>query len=169
MLFRSGCLAAATALRLRNAGDVQANALVMWYPVTDHPSSQWPTYREFEQGFGLSAEGMAWFWRQYVGDADQALEDAASPLRAASFAGLPPLWLASAECDVLRDEGEAFARRAQAEGVAVESHRAQGMNHGFLKYAGVIDEATQSLARTGAWLRRTLGVVAATDAKHAAR
>ena len=157
-----GCLAAATALQLRDAGGVQADALVLWYPVTDHPSSRWPSYTEFEQGFGLSAEGMAWFWQQYLGDATKARQDAASPLRAASLAGLPPLWLASAECDVLRDEGEAFAERARRQGVPVQLHRAAGMNHGFMKYAGVIDEATQWMACAGAWLHATVGASATT-------
>ncbi|HET9976803.1 MAG TPA: alpha/beta hydrolase [Burkholderiaceae bacterium] len=157
-----GCLAAATALSLRDAGDVQADALVLWYPVTDHPSSRWPSYTEFEQGFGLSAEGMAWFWQQYLGDATRAREDAASPLRASTLAGLPPLWLASAEHDVLRDEGEAFAQRARGDGVPVQLHRAVGMNHGFLKYAGVIDEATQWMTRAGTWLRATVGTTATT-------
>ena len=159
------CLAAATALQLRDADGLQADALVLWYPVTDHPSSRWPSYTDFEQGFGLSAEGMGWFWQQYLGDATRAREDAASPLRAASLAGLPPLWLASAEFDVLRDEGEAFAQRARREGVPVELHRAAAMNHGFMKYAGVIDEATQWMARAGAWLRATLGAAATTTAK----
>lgn len=163
-----GCLAAATALQLRDADGVQADALVLWYPVTDHPSSRWPSTIEFEQGFGLSAEGMNWFWQQYLGDATgatRAREDAASPLRAASLGGLPPLWLASAEFDVLRDEGEAFAQRARHEGVPVQLHRAAGMNHGFMKYVGVIDEATQWMASAGAWLRATLGVTAMTTAK----
>ena len=159
------CLAAATALQLRDADGLQADALVMWYPVTDHPSSRWPSYTDFEQGFGLSAEGMGWFWQQYLGDATKSREDAASPLRAASLAGLPPLWLASAEFDVLRDEGEAFAQRARREGVPVELHRAAAMNHGFMKYADVIDEATQWMARAGAWLRATVGAGATTTTK----
>ena len=161
------CLAAATALQLRDADGVQADALVLWYPVTDHPSSRWPSYTEFEQGFGLSAEGMGWFWQQYLGDvtkATKAREDAASPLRAASLAGLPPVWLASAECDVLRDEGEAFAERARREGVPVQLHRVAAMNHGFMKYAGVIDEATQSMALAGAWLGANLRAAATTTA-----
>lgn len=163
------CLAAATALHLRDANGVQADALVLWYPVTDHPSSHWPSYNEFGQGFGLSAEGMGWFWQQYLGDlgndATKPRVDAASPLRASSLAGLPRIWLASAECDVLRDEGEAFALRAQREGVTVQWHRAAAMNHGFMKYAGVIDEATQSMALAGAWLGATLQAAATTNAK----
>ncbi len=162
------CLAAVTALHLRDAGGLQADALVLWYPVTDHPSSRWPAYTEFEQGFGLSAEGMGWFWQQYLGDVTKATksrEDAASPLRAASLAGLPPLWLASAECDVLRDEGEAFAQRARREGVPVQLHRVAAMNHGFMKYAGLIDEATQSMARACDWLRAILGAAATTTVK----
>jgi acetyl esterase/lipase len=59
--------------------------------------------------------------------------------------------------DVLRDEGEAFAKRAQREGVAVNLVRATAMNHGFMKYAGLIDEATQSVKHAGQWLRANVG------------
>lgn len=148
------CLAAATGLHLSDQEGPSPAAMLMWYPVTDHPGAQWPSYAAFAQGCGLTAQGMAWFWSQYLRDETQASE--ASPLRASSLAGLPPLWVTTAEYDVLRDEGEAFANRAQREGVQVHLHRAAGMNHGFMKYAGLIDEATQSMAQAGAWLRATV-------------
>ena len=155
------CLAIATALGLRDGAGPEAAALLMWYPVTDHPSAGWPSYSEFAQGCGLTAEGMVWFWSQYLHDESEAPE--ASPLRASSLAGLPPTWVMTAEYDVLRDEGEAFAQRAQCDGVPVHLQRAAGMNHGFLKYAGVIDEATQAIAAAGAWLRATVDACATED------
>jgi acetyl esterase len=148
-----GCLAAVTALRLHQDGGPRPEALVMWYPVTDHFSTGWPSFTKFGQGYGLSAEGMAWFWQQYLPDASLARHQDVSPLRAPSLEGLPPTWVMTAEYDVLRDEGEAFARRAIEHGVTVQLHRAAGMNHGFIKYAGAIDEATQAIASAGAWLR----------------
>lgn len=147
------CLAAVTALRLRDDGGPSPDALVMWYPVTDHCNARWPSYREFAQGCGLSAEGMAWFWAQYLPDASRAHEPEVSPLRAPSLAGLPPTWLMTAEYDVLRDEGEAFARRAREHGVPVRLQRAAGMNHGFIKHAGVIEDATQAITSAADWLR----------------
>ena len=155
------CLAIATALGLRDGDGPEPRALLMWYPVTDHPSSGWPSYTEFGQGCGLTAEGMAWFWSQYLLDESQIA--AASPLRAPTLAGLPPTWVMTAEYDVLRDEGEVFAQRAQREGVPVQVQRAARMNHGFLKYAGEIDEATQAIAAAGAWLRATVQARATED------
>lgn len=150
------CLAAVTALRLRDEGGPVLGALLMWYPVTDHPSTGWPSYAAFGQGYGLSAEGMAWFWAQYLGDAREAAHPHASPLRAGDLGGLPPTWLMTAEYDVLRDEGDAFGRRLREAGVAVLLDRGRGMNHGFLKYIGVLDEATRAIAQATAWLRHTL-------------
>lgn len=150
------CLAAVTALRLCDDGGPLPGALVMWYPVTDHISANWPSYGEYAQGFGLSAEGMAWFWSQYLKDEALAQHPEVAPLHAPSLAGLPPTWLMTAEYDVLRDEGEAFARRARSQGVPVQLQRSLGMNHGFLKHAGAIDEATQAVASAADWLRRTV-------------
>jgi len=152
------CLAAATALRMRDEGLEQAAALVMWYPVTDHPSTGWASYREFSLGYGLTAEGMRWFWSQYLGGDNVAEQRWAAPLRAATLQGFPSTWIVTAEFDVLRDEGEAFARRLQEAEVDVVISRSSGMNHGFLKYAGVIDEATQGMTQACQWLRQSLSL-----------
>lgn len=150
------CLAAATALRLRDEGAPMPVAMVMWYPVTDHASTGWATYREFGQGYGLTAEGMRWFWSQYLPDEALADQPYASPLRAPDLRGLPATCILTAEFDVLRDEGEALAHRLRQAGVAVTLSRCAGMNHGFLKYAGVIDQAGQAMQQACDWLRGSL-------------
>lgn len=148
------CLALVTALRLRDEGGPQAGALVLWYPVTDHPSGAWPSYERHARGLGLSAEGMAWFWQNYLPDASLAGHPHVSPVRA-DLQGLPATWLMTAEYDVLADEGQALAQRLRAAGVSVQFDRASGLNHGFLKYAARIAEAEAGMARACAWLRRT--------------
>ena len=148
------CLAAVTALRLRDEGGPALQALLLWYPVTDHPSAGWPSYERLASGYGLSAEGMAWFWTHYLPDAALASHPHASPMRAPSLQGLPATWLMTAEYDVLLDEGAAFAARLQDAGVAVDLHCAQGLNHGFLKHAGRLPEAGQGLVQGCAWLRQ---------------
>ena len=77
----------------------------------------------------------------------------AAPARVASAAGLPSANIATAECDVLRDEGEAFAKLLRDACVPVVSQRCAGMNHGFLKYTGTIPEVDQVLADACHWLR----------------
>jgi acetyl esterase len=78
----------------------------------------------------------------------------ASPLRMPSCAGLPPAYLLVAEYDVLREEGEAFARRLAEADVPTHLRRSLGMNHGFLKHAGRLPEATAELDDACSWLRR---------------
>ncbi|WP_380282290.1 alpha/beta hydrolase fold domain-containing protein [Kitasatospora purpeofusca] len=73
------------------------------------------------------------FWDDYLPEASRWTEATAAPLRAlwAQLAGLPPALVVTAEADVLRDEGEAYAARLRAAGVPVVSTRYQGVMHGF--------------------------------------
>lgn len=148
------CLAAVTALRLRDEGGPQARGLVLWYPVTDHPSAGWSSYQRYAQGYGLSAQGMAWFWSHYLPDAAQAGHPHVSPLRAPDLHGMPATWLMTAEYDVLCDEGMAFAQRLEQADVPVQAHCALGLNHGFLKHAARLPQAGDGMASACAWLRK---------------
>lgn len=132
-----GNLAAATCLRLRDEGGPKIERQLLVYPVMDATCDS-PSYQEFAEGFGLTAETMRWFWRQYLpGGADGAISPYASPNLAPSLAGLPPATVLTAEYDVLRDEGERYAEQLAAAGVAVQMHRMEGLIHGFFHLAGV--------------------------------
>lgn len=157
------CLAAATALRLRDEGGPSAQALVMWYPVTDHPSGQWPSYERYASGYGLSAQGMRWFWSHYLRDPAQANHPSASPLRAPDLRGMPATWIMTAEYDVLCDEGQAFADRLQQADVPVVSQCAWGLNHGFLKHAARLPQAADGMARACAWLGKRYAQIGSAD------
>ena len=85
---------------------------------------------------------MDWFIQQYAPELEQRLDPSCSPLLAADFHGLPPALVVTAEFDVLRDEGEAYARCLHAAGVPVTLMRCNGMVHGFLSLVGVIRRAT---------------------------
>lgn len=154
-----GCLAAVTALRLRDEGGPSLRAQLLFYPVTDHYSAGHASFDRYGTGHGLTAEGMRWFWDQYLADGSVAAEAGspnASPLRATSLAGLPPAFVQVAEYDVLRDEGEAFAAQLSAAGVPVVMQCRAGMNHGYLKYAGLLDEAGGAMNEACAWLAKNL-------------
>lgn len=149
-----GCLAAVTAMRVRDEGGPELCAQVLFYPVTDYPTSTPESYRLFGDGYGLKDSGMRWFWDQYLASPEVGNLPLASPLRMPSLAGLPSAYVMVAEYDVLRDEGEAFARRLAQAGVATEQRRSAGVNHGFLKYTGVVPEADATLDHACGWLRR---------------
>jgi acetyl esterase len=77
---------------------------------------------------------MAWFWDCYCPDIERRSEPFATPLRAGDemLAGLPPALVIVDEADVLRDEGEAYAARLRAAGVAVTTVRYDGITHDFM-------------------------------------
>ncbi len=125
-----GNLAAVMALRARDQGGPKISLQVLVYPVTDADFSR-PSYVDPANALLLTREGMVWFWDHYVPDASRRAEPDASPLRAASLAGLPPAVVLTAEHDVLCDEGEAYAKRLAEAGVAVDQKRYAGQTHGF--------------------------------------
>jgi acetyl esterase len=97
-------------------------------PVTDMEHDH-PSFAQNAEGFGLTRNTMRWFGRQYFRDAADRLHPHASPLRAASLAGLPPAAILTAEFDPLRDEGAAYARALSAAGVRVRHECYQGFIH----------------------------------------
>ena len=153
-----GCLAAVTAIRLRDEGGPAVCAQLLLYPVTDDPAVGYASYRDFGSGYGLTEAGMQWFWSQYLTAPDLASHPHAAPMRVASAVNLAPAYIATAEYDVLRDEGEAFAKLLRDARVPVVLQRCAGMNHGFLKYTGSIPEADHFLADACQWLRTALSV-----------
>ena len=125
-----GNLAAVMALRARDRGGPPIAGQILIYPVTDADFER-PSYTDPANQLLLTTEGMAWFWDHYVPDRDRRSEPDASPLRAADLAGLPPAVVLTAEYDVLRDEGEAYADRLREAGVPVNFKRHPGQTHGF--------------------------------------
>jgi len=136
-------LAAGLALRVRDQGGPRIALQLLIYPVTDR-NFETVSYREFASGYGLSRANMQWFWECYCPQGGVPSPEAA-PLRAKDLKGLPPAFVLTAEYDVLRDEGEAFARRLHKEGVPVRGLRFLGMNHGFIRMAALYPQADHAL------------------------
>ena len=139
-----GNLAAATCLRLRNEGGPLPARQLLIYPVVDSACDA-PSYREFAEGYGLTAATMRWFWRQYLPDASAGDDPLASLAHADDLHGLPPADVLTAEYDVLRDEGETFAERLRAAGVDVAVRRIDGAIHGFFHLAGVFSQGAAAV------------------------
>lgn len=89
----------------------------------------YPSYRENAEGFGLTRNTMRWFGKHYFRDPAERLQPQASPLRAASLAGLPPAAILTAQYDPMRDEGKAYADALRAAGVPVRHQCYEGFIH----------------------------------------
>ncbi|MGG5822325.1 alpha/beta hydrolase [Falsiroseomonas sp. HW251] len=148
-----GTMSAVTAIRLRDAGEPAPRAMLLMYPVTDHPSAGMPSYTERGAGCGLTREGMEWFWNHYLQDAADGAHPHASPNRAEDLSRLPSSYVITAEYDPLRDEGKVFADRLQAAGNVVLHRRYADANHGFMSWVGLIDRSDEALQAACDWLK----------------
>jgi acetyl esterase/lipase len=128
-----GNLTAVMALRARDRNGPKIDLQVLIYPVTDADFDR-PSYLDPENQLILTRDAMVWFWDHYLPDATRRSEPDASPLRAPDLAGLPPTVVLTAEHDVLRDEGEAYAARLEEAGVTVDARRHAGQTHGFFTF-----------------------------------
>lgn len=128
-----GNMTAALTLLAKQRGDVTFVHQSLYYPVTD-AAQDTGSYREFADGPYLTAKAMAWFWDCYTTDPAQRAEITASPLRASleELRGLPPALVMVDDNDVLRDEGEAYARKLTQAGVPTTSIRINGTLHDFM-------------------------------------
>ena len=142
-----GNMTAALSILAKQRGDVTFVHQSLYYPVTDAAQST-ASYREFADGPHLTAKAMAWFWDAYLPDLDRRGEITASPLRATAddLAGLPEAFLVVDENDVLRDEGEAYARNLTAAGVPTTSIRYNATIHDFMMLNPVRDTAATTAA-----------------------
>jgi acetyl esterase len=131
----------------------------LFYPVTD-ASFETKSYHQFATGYFLRRDAMMWFWDQYTSDPRQREEVTASPLRATieKLRGLPPALVITAEADVLRDEGEAYANKLREAGVRVTAVRFQGIIHDFVMLNALANTAAArgAIALATAWLREGL-------------
>ncbi|HWE63490.1 MAG TPA: alpha/beta hydrolase [Chloroflexota bacterium] len=131
---------------------------VLFYPVTD-AGFDTASYVQFAEGPWLTRKAMAWFWDSYAPNAAVRQEPTASPLQASleQLQGLPPALIITDECDVLRDEGEAYAHRLLEAGVPVTATRYLGAIHDFV----LLNPIAQSLPTRAAIAQATAALRAA--------
>ena len=152
-----GNLAAAVAIlaRDRNGPALRHQALI--YPITEADFGN-GSYTENGAGeYYLSTAMMQWFWAQYLGKTTVDAAPLATVLRTPNLAGLPPATVLTAEFDPLRDEGQAYAARLAAAGVATDHATAPGMIHGFFSMTAMVPDAQGWVARVGRNLAAALG------------
>ncbi|WP_189599953.1 alpha/beta hydrolase [Streptomyces lateritius] len=154
-----GNMTAALTLMAKERGDVPMVQQVLFYPVTD-ASFDTGSYEQFATGYFLRRDAMRWFWDQYTTDEAERAQITASPLRATTgqLTGLPPALVITAEADVLRDEGEAYADKLREAGVPVTAVRFQGVIHDFVMLNALREThaAEAAITLAGSTLRKAL-------------
>jgi len=151
-----GNLATVLTLLSRERGEPNIRLQLLFYPVTD-AAFDTASYHQFAEGYHLRRDTMMWCWDQYTRHPSERSEITASPLRASTqqLQGLPPALIITAEADVLRDEGEAYANKLRQAGVRVTAVRFQGTIHDFVTLNALAQTAAArgAISLATAWLR----------------
>ena len=154
-----GNMAAVVSLMAKDKGTPEIKYQVLLWPVTD-ANFDTGSYKQFAEGYFLTRNMMKWFWDNYTTDPKQRAEIYASPLRASvdQLKGLPPALVQTASADVLRDEGEAYARKLDQAGVAVTAVRYNGMIHdfGLLNVVGQVPAVRSAMLQASQELKQHL-------------
>jgi len=154
-----GNMTAAITIMAKQRGGPAIAAQLLYYPVTN-AAFDTGSYEQFATHYWLTRTGMQWYWDQYTTDPDDRAQITASPLRASleELAGLPPALVIVGEADPLRDEGEAYAAKLRAAGVAVTAVRFGGMIHDFVMVNALRDThgAMAATKMGGEFLRAAL-------------
>lgn len=128
-----GNMAAAIAMKIKKTNKIKLCFQALLYPVTDAEMKS-ESYREFKNGPWLSQKAMEWFWKSYLCDKDIKKEPYISPVQTKieDLKDLPPTLIITAENDVLRDEGEEYARKLIEAGVDTACVRINNTFHDFM-------------------------------------
>ncbi|WP_326953489.1 alpha/beta hydrolase [Amycolatopsis sp. NBC_01286] len=148
-----GNLSTVVSLMARDRGGPSISAQVLICPVFAHPDDGFASYADFATGYGMTADAMRFFFAQYAPDPARLTDPYLLPSRSKDLKSLPPALILTAEYDVLRDEGEAFARQLTDAGVAVDLTRYAGQIHGFYGLYTDLPSSPKSHAEVAAYLR----------------
>ena len=147
-----GNLAAVVALMVRDESGPPLCGQLLIYPATDQRCA-FPSHERNAEGYLLTRDAIRFFRAGYLPNSADRTDWRASPLLAASHAGLPPAFVLTAGYDPLIDEGRAYAERLAADGVEVAYKEYSDMVHGFMLFGGVLDAANAAVAECCEHLR----------------
>lgn len=154
-----GNMATVVALMAKDKKGPKIKLQVLFWPVTN-ANFETPSYNLFAKDRFLTKSLMMWMWDNYTTDPNQRKEIYASPLLATTeqLKGLPPALVQTAENDILRDEGEAYARKLEEAGVKVTAIRYNGMIHdwGLLNAISKIPGTKSAMLQAAAELKTAL-------------
>jgi acetyl esterase len=119
-------------------------------------STEFPSQAEFD-GLIIGGKSTQFYRESYAGGRDIGRDPYAAPLHAESLTELPPALVILGGCDMLRDEGRAYAARLREDGVDVTEQCYAGQPHGFLNFG--FPAAADAFVLTGIWLRERFAQV----------
>jgi len=154
-----GNMTAVVSLMAKDRGAPNVVFQLLFWPVTDARFDT-PSYEQFADGHFLTRNMMRWFWDSYAPDERERQDAYAAPLQASleRLKGVAPALIQTAEMDVLRDEGEAFARQLDRAGVEVTATRYNGLIHdyGLLNPISRVPGVRSALLHAAAELKKRL-------------
>ncbi|MBX2867494.1 MAG: alpha/beta hydrolase [Acidiferrobacterales bacterium] len=153
-----GNLAAVVSYKLKIQQERQPDFQLLIYPMLDAMAST-ASYQTFAHGFGFSKEKSLWYFDQYLPVHIDKRSAEISPYWQVEYAQLPATFVATAGCDPLRDEAEAYAERLELAGVTVTLKRYEGMIHGFFQMAGVLDKGRVLHKDIAIYVRQKFGIL----------
>jgi len=147
-----GNLAAVVAIAARDGNGPAIAGQVLIYPATEAARIH-PSHSEPETSILLTHSVTRYFYESYLNSTADVRDWRASPARAGTLVGLPPAYVLTAGADPLRDEGDEYARRLKAAGVAVTWRHFAGQFHGFFTMGKLLQQANVAAAEIGVWLK----------------
>jgi len=150
-----GNLAIVTALEAAVL-QIPLRAAALFYPVTEISSLNRESYKKYSRGFLLEKKDMQWFIDQYVPDLKDRLNPGVSPLHLNTLDKMPDVYIATAQFDVLHDEGILFVEKMKHAGVSVKHHDVPGMVHGFISYPRIFGLGDDIITEASLYLKKKL-------------
>jgi len=124
-------------------GRVAIKGQLLIYPVTGHDFNT-QSYQQHSAGMQLTKRDMEWFFENYA-PASMHGDPKISPMAQQNIEGLPRTVVLTSEYDVLRDDGEMYAKKLISAGVSVVTRRMAGLPHGFVRLYNIVDAADQAM------------------------
>lgn len=147
-------LAAVSSMIARDKGFPSITFQVLICPWLNLLSFETDSYNYFGDGLWLSKAGIIWYRDHYLQNIEQAKCDFVSPIFSKNLKGLPPALIITAEFDVLRDEGQAYADLLRNKGIDVQYSCYKGMLHDFVTLPGLFNKANVAIDEICASLKK---------------
>lgn len=150
-----GNLAAAVALKSRDTAGPSIAYQLLINPCNERDFTS-SSYQMYATGYGLSRQGMQWFWEQYLQGSDHDTDPYACPSTAKDFSNLAPAIIVTAEFDPLKDDGIKYERLLREAGVKTFYREYRGMIHGFANLGSITPSAGLALSECAETIRAIL-------------